>query len=83
MKNIHLPLPDDAYLALRAEAQKEQMPATSMARVAIQAWLAERKRAKTDEEIRVYARAMAGTGADLDRDLEAASLDHLTAEERG
>jgi hypothetical protein len=81
MKNIHLPLPDDAYAALQAEAKRQRMPATTMARVAIQNWLTARKKALRRQEIAEYAEAMAGTGADLDRALEQATVDLLLQEQ--
>jgi len=36
MKNFHLPLPEHAYTRLRAEAERTQMPATALAREAIE-----------------------------------------------
>jgi hypothetical protein len=32
MKNFHLPLPDDIYAQLRTEAERAQVPATTLAR---------------------------------------------------
>lgn len=82
LRNFHLPLPEDLYRRLRREAAAARQPATVVARQAIEAWLRQRRRAAVYEEIRAYAEAMAGTGADLDPALEAASLEHLAAEER-
>jgi hypothetical protein len=81
MKNFHLPLPDQVYEQLKLEAQRSQIPATSMARHAIQAWLAARKKAVRKQAIAVYATQMAGTEFDLDPELEAASLGHLLKSE--
>jgi hypothetical protein len=77
MKNFHLPLPDQIYDELRTEAQRSRVPATSMARHAIQTWLAARKKAARKRAIAAYAAEMAGTEFDLDPQLEAASLDLL------
>lgn len=77
MKNFHLPLPDQVYDELRAEAQRTRIPATSMARHAIQTWLAARKKAARKQAIAAYAAEMAGTEFDLDPQLEAVSLDLL------
>jgi len=77
MKNFHLPLPDQVYEELKAEAQLSRLPATSMARLAIQTWLAARKKAARKQAISAYAAEMAGTEFDLDPRLEAASLELL------
>jgi hypothetical protein len=77
MKNFHLPLQDQIYDQLKAEAQRSRVPATSMARHAIQSWLAARKKAARKEAIASYAAEMAGTDFDLDPQLEAASAEML------
>ena len=82
VRNFHLPLPEALYRRLRSQAAAAGKPATVVARDAIDAWLRERRRAAVHESIRKYAVAMAGTGADLDPALEAASLEHLAEEER-
>jgi hypothetical protein len=81
MKNFHLPLPDDVYDDLKMEAERSRVPATSMARQAIQTWLTARKRAVRDRAIRAYAAKMAGTECDLDRALERATVDVLLESE--
>lgn len=81
-RNFHLPLPEELYRRLRSQAAAAGQPATVVARHAIEAWLRERRRATVTEAISAYAIAMAGTGADLDPALEAASLEHLAEEER-
>ncbi|MGA2877469.1 MAG: hypothetical protein ABSG13_00815 [Bryobacteraceae bacterium] len=81
MRNFHLPLPDQVYDELKAEAQRSQIPATSMARHAIQSWLSARKKAARKQAIAVYAAEMAGTEFDLDPELEAASLEFLAKSE--
>jgi len=75
MKTFHLPLPEDAYAALREEAATLERPATVIAREAIEARLRERRRASARASIAAYATKHAGTATDLDPDLEAASLD--------
>jgi hypothetical protein len=77
IKNFHLPLPRSVYDALREEAVRLNRPATVVARDAIEAWLAERRRASVREAIATYAIAHAGTPADLDPALERASLEEL------
>jgi hypothetical protein len=81
VKNFHLPLPDDTYIELRTEAQRSHMPATSLARQAIQAWLRARKKAARRQAISAYATKMAGTEFDLDPALEKASLESLLESE--
>ena len=75
VKNFHLPLPEDVYEALREEAAALRRPATVIAREAIEVWLRERRRASVRERIAAYAAKHAGTTADLDPALEAASLE--------
>jgi hypothetical protein len=81
MKNFHLPLPDQIYDELKSEAERSRMPATSMARYAIQTWLAARKKTARRQAIAAYAAEMAGTEFDLDRALESATLDLLLESE--
>ena len=44
MKNFHLPLPEQTYNHLRAEAERAQVPATALAREAIDWWLRQQLR---------------------------------------
>jgi hypothetical protein len=81
MKNFHLPLPNQVYDELKSEAQRSRMPATSMARLAIQSWLAARKKTARKQAIAAYAAEVAGTEFDLDRALEAATIDLLIESE--
>ncbi len=81
MKNFHLPLPDQVYNQLKTEAERNRMPATSMARHVIQTWLAARKKVARKEAIAAYAAEMAGTELDFDPELEAASAELLFAAE--
>ena len=77
MKNFHLPLPECTYSLLKAEAERAQLPATTLAREAIDAWLRERGRRSRHDAITAYAAEMAGTRLDLDRELESAGVEHL------
>ena len=77
MKNFHLPLPDPTYTLLRAEADRTQVPATTLAREAIDAWLKSQARKARHDAIAAYAAEMAGTELDLDHDLESAGIEHL------
>jgi len=81
MKNFHLPLPEKTYDELRAEANKENIPTTALAREAIDAYLKERRRAETDRAIAAYACAAAGTTQDLDPLLESAAVEFLIESE--
>src|SRR5947209_6891242 len=77
MKNFHLPLPEQTYAHLRAEAERAQVPATTLAREAIDAWLQQQMRKARHDRIAAYAAEMAGTDLDLDPALEAAGIEHL------
>jgi hypothetical protein len=77
MKNFHLPLPEQTYTQLRAEAERTQVPATALAREAIDLWLRHRWRKARHEAIAAYAEEMAGTNLDLDPVLESAGIEHL------
>jgi hypothetical protein len=77
MKNFHLPLPEPTYSRLRAEAERTQVPATTLAREALDWWLREQSRKSRHDAIRNYASEMAGTSLDLDPRLESAGLEHL------
>ena len=77
LRNFHVPLSDELYKQLRAEAERSQQAATALARDAIAWWLQQRQKAALDESIRAYAAQGAGTPADVDQALEAASVDHL------
>ena len=83
MKNFHLPLQEELYSQLRSEAERAQVPATELAREAIQQWLRLRERRARHNAIAAYAAEMAGTEFDLDPELERAGIDSLTAMDRG
>ncbi len=77
MKNFHLPLPEQTYAHLRAAAEKMQVPATTLAREAVDQWLRQQFRSARRDAIAAYAKEMAGTPFDLDPSLEAAGIEHL------
>ena len=77
LRNFHLPLPEEIYLALRAEAEGMKQPATLVARQAIEAWLRDRKKTALHEAIAAYATQHAGTEVDLDPALEEAGAEVL------
>ena len=79
MKNFHVPLPEQTYSRLRAEAERTQVPATALAREAIDLWLRHQARKARHEAIAAYAAEMAGTNLDLDPDLESAAIEHLAS----
>ena len=80
MKNFHLPLPEQTYIELRAEAEQAQVPATTLAREAIDLWLRHQQKAKRSRAIAEYAQKMAGTKFDLDAALEKAGIEILEDE---
>ncbi|HYL74659.1 MAG TPA: hypothetical protein VEU96_10665 [Bryobacteraceae bacterium] len=77
MKNFHLPLPEQTYAHLRAQAERLQVPATTLAREAVDWWLRQQMRKARQDAIAAYAAEMAGTNLDLDPDLEPAAIEHL------
>ncbi len=82
VKNFHLPLPDQTYAQLRAEAERAQVPATALAREAIDSWLLYQARKARHDAIAAYAAEMAATDLDLDHDLESAGIEHLVKSSR-
>jgi len=80
VKNFHLPLAEQTYAHLKAEAERMQVPATALAREAVDAWLRQQARQVRSDAIASYAAEMAGTSSDLDSALEAAAIEHLLKE---
>ncbi|MCL6545445.1 MAG: hypothetical protein K6T61_09445 [Bryobacteraceae bacterium] len=78
MKNFHLPLPEETYIRLRAEAARARIPATVLAREAVDEYLRQRSRKTRQEAIAAYAKEMAGTQLDLDTEGESAGIEFLT-----
>ena len=79
MKNFHLPLPEGTYEQLRSVSAMTKIPATIIAREAIDEWLSRQLRQARHDAIAAYAQEMAGTEFDLDPLLAAASAQHLLA----
>ena len=77
MKNFHLLLPEQTHNRLRAESERTQIPATALAREAIDLWLRHQLRKSRHQAIAAYAEDMAGTNLDLDPILESAGIEHL------
>jgi hypothetical protein len=77
MKNFHLPLPEQIYDELRAEAKRAQQPATTVAREAISGWLRARRKVARRKAVMEYAAGVAGTSVDLDPSLESAAIEEL------
>ena len=77
MKNFHLPLPERTYSLLKAESERTRLPATTLAREAIDTWLKDQARRVRHDAIAAYAEEVAGTDRDLDRSLESAGIEHL------
>jgi mRNA interferase MazF len=55
MKNFHLPLPEQTYAHLRAEAERMQVPATTLVREAVDLWLRQQFRKARQDAIAAYA----------------------------
>lgn len=81
LQNFHLPLPSELYARLREEAETAGIPATALAREALEDWLRERRRQSLRAELKAYANAVAGTAADLDEVLERAGAEYLFEDE--
>lgn len=78
LKKLSLPLPSEMHEALFAESRKMGVPATRVVRSLLEEWLRERRRARRRDEVRRFAMACAGSGLDLDPDLEAAATEELS-----
>jgi predicted transcriptional regulator len=77
LKNFHVPLPDETDNRLRIAAERSKVPATTLAREAIDFRLREQWRKARHDAIATYAEETAGTTLDLDPELEAAGIEHL------
>lgn len=76
-KNLHIPLDAQLHSQLLTQAQRIRTPVPSVAREAIEIWTAAAERRDRHEASRAYAEAMAGSGADLDEDLERSAASDL------
>lgn len=81
MQNFHVPLTDETWTELKQEARKSRVPATRLAREALEEWLALRRRQARDDAIRRYALQHGGGPEDLDEALVQAGALHLVEEE--
>lgn len=81
--NFHLPLPPALHDQLRREAERSAKSATTLAREALEEWLAQKRKRRLHDEITAYAAEHAGTEMDLDEELEAAAIDCLLREVEG
>jgi len=70
-------LPEETYSRLRTESERTKVPATTLAREALEWWLREQLRKVRQEAIAAYAEEMAGTRLDLDPELEKAGIELL------
>jgi hypothetical protein len=77
MKNFHVPLPDETYQHLRIAARRSNVPATALAREAIDLWLKQQVRKARHDAMAAFAAENAGTALDFDAELEAAGAEHL------
>jgi hypothetical protein len=80
--NFHLPLPGPLQVRLREAASREGVPATTIARRALEEWLDAKARDTLANEIARYAAEVAGSPEDLDPLLETASIRAWVAAER-
>ena len=76
-RNFHVPLSEDLYAMLHREAERQELPATQLAREAIERYLVGLRRDLLHRQISEYALQMAGSEHDLDPELEAAGAEHL------
>ena len=77
MQNFHVRLPDETYEHLRMLAERSKVPATVLAREAIDLWVRQQMRKARHDAIAAYAAEVGGTSHDIDPDLETAAVEHL------
>ena len=82
LHNLHIPLNPETYSALREESLRSHIPATVLARQAVEALLRQRERERTRDEISAWATAHAASPLDLDEALEAAGLQALSPDDQ-
>jgi hypothetical protein len=70
-------------MLLRAQDARARLPATTLAREAIDVWLRGRARKARHDAIAAYAAESAGTDLDLEGGLEAAGIEHLVKSAQG
>ena len=74
---VRLNLSKQTYISLRAEAERTGVPATTLAREAVDSWLRQQGRRARHDAIAAYAAEMSGTRFDLDTALESAAVEHI------
>ncbi|MEP7342345.1 MAG: hypothetical protein ABI977_31755 [Acidobacteriota bacterium] len=79
-QQIQVSLPIEIYQKLSAEAERTQQAEETVARLAIETWLEERRQEWIEAEIAAFAEEYAGTEFDLDKELEAAGLECLNSQ---
>ena len=80
-QNFHVPLPVKVYAQLRKLSRKQKKPATYLVRLAVEKLLEESQKQLVFESVQAYAQKHAGTDADLDPEMEAASAQHVSEED--
>jgi hypothetical protein len=81
-QNFHLPLSSHLQARLKVLSSREGVPATAIARRALDEWLRIREREAQAEEIARYAAEVSGSQDDLDRGLEEASIEAWLVSQR-
>ncbi len=76
-KKLNLPLSEETHCALFEEARRTGVPATRLARSAIEDWLRKRERERRQAEVRRFAVANAGGEYDLDPALESIAAEEI------
>jgi len=76
-KKFNLPLPEEIHAALFDESRRTGVPATRLAREALEHWLRERERQRRRDEVRRFAIEHAGGEYDLDPALESIAAEEL------
>lgn len=79
---LELSLDGDVWNLLHDEAARTGRPTDSLACDVVTNWVRERQRQRVAQEIAEFAAAHAGGELDLDRDLEASTLQALREDER-
>ena len=76
-KKLSLPLPADMHAALFDESRRTGVPATRLARSAIEDWLEKRRQERRRDDVRRFAEQHAGGEYDLDPALEAVAAEEV------
>jgi len=76
-KKLNLPLSEETHRALFDESRRTGVPATRLAREALEDWLRQRERERRNEQVRQFALEHAGSEYDLDPALESIAAEEL------